>query len=311
MSQVKISVIVPVYNVEKFLPECLDSLKNQSMQELEFICINDGSTDNSLEILNRYAEFDKRFIIISQKNGGLSAARNTGLKYAKGDYIYFIDSDDLIAPEHLENMYNAAIKQNADLVVNENFVPFCDEIPLNPRVTEVFADGIYDVTPEYILQRHKNVTVWTKLYKKSLILDNNISFPVGLIYEDQYFYFVTMPYAKKVVQCNTGMYYYRQSAGSIVAKAKSQKRCYDIFKIFELIYNFYKERDLLGKYFLPYDLLTYRSSQVADYKEFRAKTIELLDKLGLNQNDAKKAKKCKWLLNSPELFIYRINKLLG
>ncbi|MCM1010725.1 MAG: hypothetical protein NC390_07620 [Fusobacterium sp.] len=181
---------------------------------------------------------------------------------------------------------------------------------LSMRGGGTFPDGVYEVTPEYILQRHKNVTVWTKLYKKSLIIDNNISFPIGLIYEDQYFYFAIMPYAKKVVQCNTGMYYYRQSAGSIIAKAKSQKRCYDIFEIFERIYNFYKERGLLGKFYLPYELLIYRSSQVADYKEFRAKTIELLDKLGLSQKDAKQAKKCKLLLDSPNLFIYRINKLL-
>ncbi|MCM1010726.1 MAG: glycosyltransferase [Fusobacterium sp.] len=131
MPQVKISVIVPVYNVEKFLPECLDSLKNQTLYELEFICVNDGSPDNSLDILNRYAAEDERFIIVSQENGGLSAARNTGLKYAKGDYIYFIDSDDLIAPEHLENMYNAAVKEDADMVVNENFVTFVDTVPVN------------------------------------------------------------------------------------------------------------------------------------------------------------------------------------
>lgn len=173
-----------------------------------------------------------------------------------------------------------------------------------------FPNGVYEVTPEYILKRHKNVTVWTKLYKKSLILENKISFPVGLIYEDEYFYFAIMPYAKKVVQCNTGMYYYRQSGGSIVAKAKSQKRCYDIFEIFELIYNFYQERGFIGKFYLPYELLRYRSSQVADYKEFRKKTIELLNKLGLSLNEAKQAKKCKLLLNSPNLLIYRINKLL-
>ena len=131
MPQVKISVIVPVYNVEKFLPECLDSLRAQTLKELEFICVNDGSPDNSLEILNRYAAEDERFFVVSQENGGLSAARNTGLKYAKGDYIYFIDSDDLIAPEHLENMYKAAKKEDAIIVVNENFVTFADVIPAN------------------------------------------------------------------------------------------------------------------------------------------------------------------------------------
>lgn len=309
MPQVKISVIVPVYNVEKFLPECLDSLKKQTLRELEFICVNDGSPDGSLEILNRYAAEDERFLVVSQENGGLSAARNTGLKYAKGEYVYFIDSDDLIAPDHLENMYDSAKKENADIVINENFVPFVDSIPAIFEISVIFPDGVYEVTPEYILERHKNVTVWTKLYKKSLILDNNISFPVGLIYEDEYFYFATMPYAKKVVQCNTGMYYYRQSGGSIVAKAKNQKRCYDIFKIFELIYNFYEKNGFVGKFYLPYELLRYRSSQVADYKEFRQKTLELLDKLGLSRKDAKQAPKCKLLLNSPNLFLYKINKL--
>lgn len=306
----KVSVIVPVYNVEKFLPECLDSLKNQTLREIEIICVNDGSPDNSQEILNGYAAEDERFIVVSQENGGVAKARNNGINRASGDYIYFFDSDDILMPEHLELMYSQAVKENADIVFNDNFIPFSDTLPLRCNPVTLFENGVYQVTPEYILERHKNVTVWSKLYKRSLIVDNNISFPVGCIYEDEYFYFVTMPYAKKVVQCNTGMYYYRQSDGSIVAKAKSQKRCYDIFKIFELICSFYQERGFIGKFYLPYELLRYRSSQVADYKEFRKKTIELLDRLGLSLNEAKQAKKCRLLLNSPNLFIYRINKLL-
>ena len=114
---VKISVIIPVYNVEKYLKECLDSVINQTLKDIEIICVNDGSTDNSLNILENYAKKDNRIIVISQKNKGLSGARNTGLKYCSGEYVSFIDSDDYVSKDLFELTYNNAISNNSDLVI--------------------------------------------------------------------------------------------------------------------------------------------------------------------------------------------------
>ena len=121
-----ISVIIPVYNAEKYLEKCLNSVIKQTLKDIEIICINDGSTDGSLNILQKYSEKDKRFIIIDQKNSGQSVARNKGLSVAKGEFIGFVDSDDWIDDDFYEKLYDAAIEYKADIAagnilrVNEN-----------------------------------------------------------------------------------------------------------------------------------------------------------------------------------------------
>ena len=112
----KVSIIVPVYNIEKYLAKCLDSLINQTLEDIEIICVNDGSTDNSAEILNEYAQKDCRIKIINQDNAGLSAARNTGINAANGEYIGYVDSDDWIDLNFYEKLYNAAKDTDADIV---------------------------------------------------------------------------------------------------------------------------------------------------------------------------------------------------
>ena len=114
---VAISIVIPVYNVEKYLRECLDSLINQTFNDFEVICVNDGSKDSSLEILNEYAQKDIRFKVISQENGGSGSARNNGLSRAQGKYVQFLDGDDYFEPEMLEKLYNLAEKHQADITV--------------------------------------------------------------------------------------------------------------------------------------------------------------------------------------------------
>lgn len=113
----KISVIVPVYNVEDYLGECLDSLITQTLSDIEIICINDGSTDNSLEILTNYSKRDSRIKIITQENKGLSSARNRGFEFINGKYTYFIDSDDILKSDALEKLYNLACDKNTDFII--------------------------------------------------------------------------------------------------------------------------------------------------------------------------------------------------
>ena len=128
----KLSVIIPVYNVEKYLRECLDSLVCQTLKEFEIICVNDASTDNSLEILERYARNDARFIIISQENQGPGVARNNAIDIAKGEYIVFVDPDDWIETNALEKIYNHFKKTNAD-VVQFNYKECSKKLELNRK----------------------------------------------------------------------------------------------------------------------------------------------------------------------------------
>ena len=122
----KISVIVPVYNVELYLERCLESIVKQTLTDIQIIIVNDGSTDNSLDIIKKYAQYDDRFIVVSQENRGSSAARNKGLKIASGDFIAFVDGDDYISSEMYMTMYNSAIKNSADVVVCQ-FSKFNDQ----------------------------------------------------------------------------------------------------------------------------------------------------------------------------------------
>ena len=114
---VAISIVIPVYNIEKYLKECLDSLVNQTFKDFEVICVNDGSKDKSLDILNEYAKKDSRFIVVTQENGGSGSARNNGLSRARGKYVQFLDGDDYFEPELLEKLYNLAEKYQANISV--------------------------------------------------------------------------------------------------------------------------------------------------------------------------------------------------
>ena len=120
----KVSVIIPVYNVEKYLSECLDSVVNQTLKDIEIICVNDGSPDGSAAILEEYAQKDNRIKVITQENRGLSEARNSGLKIASGEYIAFLDSDDYIDLKFFEQLYKRGIESNSDVVVCENIYRF-------------------------------------------------------------------------------------------------------------------------------------------------------------------------------------------
>ena len=175
-----VSVIIPVYNVEKYLRECLDSLINQSLKDIEIICVNDGSTDSSLDILNEYKEKDNRFTVITQKNINAGVARNTGLKVATGEYLSFLDSDDIFEPNMLEEMYNTAVKDGSDTVIC-NFYLYCNETKKsswNFRIADKFVKkspfSPLDVKDEIFNISSPNA--WTKLFKHSLFTDNNLQF---------------------------------------------------------------------------------------------------------------------------------------
>ncbi len=229
----KISVIVPVYNVERYLSRCLDSILSQTYSDIEIICVNDGSTDNSADILSDYAARDSRVKIVTQKNSGLSVARNIGLKHATGQYISFIDSDDWIDVEYYEYLLGQIEKHNADIAVAAMRT-------VNQR-TVSDIDNLYCVTDDFI-QKVKNLTtgsVCDKVFKKELFDD--IMFQPGRYYEDNIVLIQTMYAANTVVFSNYVSYYYFinqtgicRNADVKVAQKKQEDRFYFVQEIMKL-----------------------------------------------------------------------------
>ena len=216
---VKVSVIIPVYNCGKYVAECIESLINQTLKECEFIFVNDGSSDNSKEIIEEYAKSDNRIKLINQKNAGVSVARNIGLKYAVGEYIGFVDGDDYIDFDMYKNLYNVASKNNIDLVIS-NFEQELDgkkiinklDIETNLLITEL--NIINKVLPQF-LKHEKLNTVCNKIFKREIIRKFNISFPNGVaLGEDGLFNINYFSNAKSLMYIDYCGYHYREVQGS-------------------------------------------------------------------------------------------------
>ena len=223
----KISVIVPVYKVEEYLCECLDSIANQTFKDIEIICVNDGSPDKSLDILNEYASKDSRFVIINQQNQGLSASRNNGLDVAKGDYVAFIDSDDyLLNNDYFEKLLEACEKYNADIAV-ASIMRGNDK-----KASPILKIEKQDYTSDYkeklrICDVPDSNYVWNKLYKRESLINSGITFPVGKYYEDIYVTYKYLYYLENLVSVPDVYYFYRKRKGSIVksSNAKAFEDC--------------------------------------------------------------------------------------
>ncbi len=235
----KVSIIVPVYNVESYLNRCLDSLINQSFDDIEIICINDGSTDSSLEILKEYEKKDSRVKIINQENQGLSGARNSGIEIAIGDYISFVDSDDWINLDMIKEMYQQANIENADVVICSYTREYSDKSrdkKFNmPEITiynerdvslKLHRKIVGPIREELANPDHTDslVTAWGKLYKSSIIKENYIKFidtkEIGT--EDCLFNVYLFKHIKKAVFINKSYYHYwKENSNSLTATHKA------------------------------------------------------------------------------------------
>ena len=245
-----LSVIIPVYNVENYLNECLDSVTSQTLEDMEIICIDDGSTDNSPDILKEYSKKDKRIKIIIKENGGQATARNLGIKEAQGEYIAFVDSDDFIEPTMFEKLYTKAKDNNLDIAMCKiaTYDNQTEEIKDNVwyYMLGVFRDFDKDIfnhkdTREFTC--HIAVTPYNKIYKTTLLKENNILFPEGLIFEDEKFFYDTYLRAKRVSIVDEFLYYYRiNRKGSTVDTIKDNDFS-DIVPISKLIRETFKETD--------------------------------------------------------------------
>ena len=216
---IKVSVIVPVYNVEIYLRKCLDSIIGQTLKDIEIIVVNDGSTDSSLSICEEYAEKDKRIILISKENRGLPHTRNAGLKIAKGEYISFIDSDDYIEENMLETLYNLGQKSSADIIFCDNDIinikQFkCKTYPYPTGKTVYSSEFKKDI--DYFLNGYI-MTVWRKIYRRDFLSENNIWFDDTMLYqEDIPFTTLCMQKAKSICGTNEVLYHYVIRDGSLV-----------------------------------------------------------------------------------------------
>lgn len=234
----KVSIIVPVFNVEKYIDKCLNTLINQTLQDIEIIIVNDGSTDGSEKIIQNYIENNTNIIkYVKKENGGLSDARNYGMQFATGDYICFLDSDDYVDVTIYEKMYNKAIKENCDYVE-------CDFI-WKYENKEVKDNG-YMYKDKYEMLANARVVAWNKLIKRSLIEENEIKFPKGLRYEDVEFFYKLLPYINKFGFVKENLIYYIQRQNSIV---KTQnERTKEIFIVLENVIDYYKTKGIYEKY---------------------------------------------------------------
>lgn len=216
----KISVIVPVYNTQDYLRECIDSVLNQSLTDFELICIDDGSTDNSLEILNDYGREDERIKIISQQNRGLGASRNVGLDIAQGEYVLFLDSDDYLSLDALESLYGTAVNQNLDLTMFK-IKNFNTKTGRQSRseyfdmtfLREMVHDDVFDWRDVKSRIFDISVTATSKLFRRELISD--IEFPEGLLFEDNLFFIKVIFKARRAFFYDDYFYYRRIRPDSI------------------------------------------------------------------------------------------------
>lgn len=227
----KISVIIPIYNVEPYLAECLDSVIHQTYQNLEIILVNDGSTDACPQICEDYAAQDQRIVLIHKKNGGLSDARNAGLAIATGDYISFVDSDDLLSLDFYQILLQTLIEKEADIIECEyRKFKSLNELKILKN-THHQLSKIYqtEIALELLMKEYLKQVVWNKIYKKEII--NGFQFPKNRINEDEFWTYKVFGNAKTIAKIDKELYFYRQQETSIMGKSYSLKRLDGLYAI--------------------------------------------------------------------------------
>ena len=247
--RVKVSVLVPIYNVEQFLPECLDSLVNQTLKEIEIICINDGSKDDSLKIIKSYAKKDKRIVIIDKKNSGYGDSMNQGLKKAIGEYIGIVESDDFIDTEAFSELYRIAKKHDVD-VVKANFYEYYGETKKDDAVSNMF---LLDQTEKVIDPRkHREIfyqppCIWAAIYKNSFLKENGIDFlpTPGAAYQDAGFNFKVWSVARKAYFIKRAFLHYRQD--NVNSSVKDASKIYCVKDEYDSVEKFLEEKGLMNE----------------------------------------------------------------
>ena len=239
----RLSIIVPVYNVEQWLNRCLDSLYKQELSEDEFevILVNDGSTDSSLSIAETFASHHSNVRIINRENGGLSAARNTGLEYAQGNYVWFVDSDDFIEPNSIKPILEYAEKNKLDMMCFLFQFIFEDghteQYIYRPKYKNEIMTG-----EEFVVKTGFVMSPWASLYRKQFLSDNSLRFKEGILHEDEEFSPRAQFLAQRIAHTDAIVYNYFQRTGSIMKSSRSELRVSSFLAICDSCYTFMKSR---------------------------------------------------------------------
>lgn len=294
------SIIVPVFNVEQYLKECLDSILNQSYKDFELILVNDGSMDKSLEICEKYAELDSRVILINQPNEGVSAARNKGIELAKGKYIWFVDSDDFIKEEVLIKIYRKLTKDfNVDILGINNYHLYPDG---TMRKNFINGDVSKTIKEDFFNYHIIEATPWINVFRREFLLKNNIRFNTELeIFEDNFFTNECIYKAKTISYLSDHLYVYRYLETSLSSKSKiDQIRNKNLQKLNEQIYCFVNNcREM--QYF-------WVNQHYNNTLNLLKNKIKIKNKVLILPMDSFKLKIIKNLLNISPRFLYYILK---
>lgn len=314
---VDISVIVPVYNAENYLKACMDSLVNQTKKDIEIIAVNDGSKDDSLKILEEYeSKYPKLVKVLSQENQGLSVTRNNGIKVAKGKYVFFVDSDDVVKTDVLEKLWKKVEEYEYD------FIAYDVEL-IYPEKTVIVKSGIIDDKKE-LTKEDKNklfqdmyCVAWNKLYKRDLFNDENMLFTPGIWFEDVLVLHKLIPNLKSIAHIDFAGYEYYQRENSITYTYS--EKLIDIHFVMESILKYYRDANFFDKYkdeleymYVRYMYATYikRLSKSKDKKRFNEGVDFVISEVNKNFPDYKKNK----YLNGKgfkSLYLKHFNKLLA
>ena len=239
-----ISVIIPVYNVENYLEECLNSVQTQTYTNIEVILVNDGSTDKSKLICERYCKEDSRFHLLNQENQGLSAARNNGVAASTGEFIAFVDSDDIILPNYLETLLYY-MREDVDIVESQFTVSKEEFLAEGFKELTILFEGNSEEAVKIFPKHVLNVNAVTKLYRRSIV--ETIPYIDGVIFEDVYCGIGMLKYIRKIIKIDYKGYYYRQHQASIMHRTFTPKNL-DIFTVSDQLIDLYSDREEL----LPY-----------------------------------------------------------
>ncbi|MBR1939313.1 glycosyltransferase [Candidatus Saccharibacteria bacterium] len=291
----KVSVVVAIYNVEKYLKRCLTSLANQSLEDIEIICVNDGSKDKSVDIVKDFAKKDKRFVLVDKENGGLSSARNAGLEKVRTKYVMFCDGDDFYSPTMCEEMVDAIERDQSDLCA-------CMANIIYEAHEELKGSDDRYYTLKYVGKKYMHecamlntdVSAWDKIFRMDIINKYNIRFPDGLNNEDFYFFNAYACVSRTITFLYRRLYNYVRREGSIMSNNfKAEKCSMDHMLVAERLFDFYKERGFLQKHknlfwrqWLDGYWFSLRSSHKKFHDDIKKVAVEFLNKnLSTNRPD--------------------------
>lgn len=295
-----VSVIVPVYNTSKYLRQCLDSIQFQTLKEIEIICVDDGSTDDSLLILYERALGDSRIKILTQENKGGGAARNLGMTAAKGEYLLFLDSDDFFEEIFIEKMYNTAVKTSADIVAcqyteyNTNTGVFSEINGVNPRLLSRKKTRVFNELPTYYLGS-LSLVPWNKLYHHKFLQENGHCFQEIKHYNDNYFSVTTSLSANTIAIIPDVLIYYRVGMKTNT-QSTHYENPYDQFEVISAVYQYLRKTNMFQNYeYLFYEYMInscighLKKLEKCDcYKDVYLYTIQTFNKYDLSNFSLRK-----------------------